>query len=295
MPLEDFIIYVYCCVDDAIHQLFPSPLRTRGFAPKLSDAELVTMEIVGEFMGKDCDKTIWRYFRNHWHPWFPNLGSRANFVKQSANLWIVKEEIQQYLARKMGALADSVHMSDGFPMPVCTITRASRNRCFPGEAAYGYCASKDEYYYGFEGHLVVSFDGIICGYTFAAANIDERDVLQDMTDDLRELLISDKGLIRPELKAELAKQGLNLQTPLRKNMKDSRPKEVVRLFMKIRRRVETVISQLSEQFHIEKVRAKDLWHLSNRFIRKILAHTVGIFLNKLLGHPPLHLAELVEI
>jgi len=71
MPLEDFIIYVYCCVDDAIHQLFPSPLRTRGFAPKLSDAELVTMEIVGEFMGKDCDKTIWRYFRNHWHPWFP--------------------------------------------------------------------------------------------------------------------------------------------------------------------------------------------------------------------------------
>jgi len=65
--------------------------------------------------------------------------------------------------------------------------------------------------------------------------------------------------------------------------------------MKIRRRVETVISQLSEQFHIEKVRAKDLWHLSNRFIRKILAHTVGIFLNKLLGHPPLHLAELVEI
>jgi len=223
------------------------------------------------------------------------LGSRANFVKQSANLWIVKEEIQQYLARKMGALADSVHMSDGFPMPVCTITRASRNRCFPGEAAYGYCASKDEHYYGFEGHLVVSFDGIICGYTFAAANIDERDVLQDMTDDLRELLISDKGLIRPELKAELAKQGLNLQTPLRKNMKDSRPKEVVRLFMKIRRRVETVISQLSEQFHIEKVRAKDLWHLSNRFIRKILAHTVGIFLNKLLGHPPLHLAELVEI
>jgi hypothetical protein len=295
MPLEDFIIYVYCCVDDAMQQLFSSPLRTRGFAPKLSDAEVVTMEIVGEFMGKDCDKTIWRYFRNHWHTWFPNLGSRSNFVKQSANLWLVKKEIQQYLVRKMGALADSVHMSDGFPMPVCTITRASRNRSFLGETAYGYCASKDEHYYGFEGHLVVNFDGVICGYTVAAANIDERDVLQDMTDGLSGLMISDKGLIRPELKAELAKQGLNLQTPLRKNMKDSRPKEVVRLFMKIRRRVETVISQLSEHFHIEKVRARDLWHLANRVIRKILAHTVGVFLNKLLGHPPLHLAELVEI
>ncbi len=65
--------------------------------------------------------------------------------------------------------------------------------------------------------------------------------------------------------------------------------------MKTRRLIETVISQLSEHFHIEKVRARDLWHLTNRFVRKILAHTIGVFLNKLLGYPPLHLAELVEI
>jgi hypothetical protein len=295
MPLEDFIIYVYCCVDDAIRQLFKTPLRTRGFAPKLSDTEVITMEIVGEFMGKDSDKGIWRYFRHHWQTWFPNLGSRSNFVKQSANLWAVKEAIQQYLVQEMGALTDPVHLSDGFPMPVCTITRAFRNRCFAGDAAFGYCASKDEHYYGFEGNLVVNFDGVICAYTVAAANIDERDTVQEMTEDLSGLLISDKGLIRPTLKEELAKQGLDLQTPLRKNMKDPRPKEVVKLFMKTRRLIETVISQLSEHFHIEKVRARDLWHLTNRFVRKILAHTIGVFLNKLLGHPPLHLAELVEI
>jgi hypothetical protein len=35
--------------------------------PKLSDAEVITMEIVGEFMVKDQDKGIWRYFRNHCH------------------------------------------------------------------------------------------------------------------------------------------------------------------------------------------------------------------------------------
>jgi hypothetical protein len=56
-----------------------------------------------------------------------------------------------------------VHLTDGFPMPVCVITRASRNRCFSEAAAYGYCASKDEYDYGFEGHLVVSSDGVVCG------------------------------------------------------------------------------------------------------------------------------------
>ena len=64
---EDFIIYVYCSVEDVSRTIITQPLRSRGFMPKLSDAELITMEIVGEFMGKDQDKGIWRYFRNHWH------------------------------------------------------------------------------------------------------------------------------------------------------------------------------------------------------------------------------------
>src|SRR5659263_249913 len=91
MPLEDFIIYVYCCVADIYPQVVDTPLRCRGFEPKLTDSEVITMEIVGEFLGKDQDKGIWRYFRNHWHAWFPNLGSRANFAKQCANLWAIKQ------------------------------------------------------------------------------------------------------------------------------------------------------------------------------------------------------------
>ena len=204
MPVEDFIINVYCCVEDVLRQLHPKGIRSRGFMPKLSDAEMITMEIVGEFMGKDQDKGIWRYFRNHWHDWFPTLGSRSNFVKQSANLWALKEQVQQYLAESMKAIEDSIHLVDGFPLPVCKISRAATSQCFQDEAAYGYCAAKDEHYYGFEGHLIVSFEGVICRYTFAAANIDERDVLEDMTEGLTGLLIGDKGFIRPSLKERLA-------------------------------------------------------------------------------------------
>ena len=77
-----------------------------------------------------------------------------------------------------------------------------------GEASYGYCAAKDEFYYGFEGHIIINLAGVISGYTFASANIDERDVLQDMTQGLRGLLIGDKGFIKPSLKEELAAQEL---------------------------------------------------------------------------------------
>jgi len=295
MSVEDFIIYVYCCVDDIYQILVNQPLRSRGFMPKLSDVEVITMEIVGEFMGKDHDQGIWRYFRNHWHAWFPRLGSRANFAKQSANLWVMKKRIQDYLAWKTGALEDSVHLVDGFPMPICNYSRASGSRCFKGDADFGYCAAKDEKYYGFEGHIVVSYEGIICGYALAAANVDERDVLPQMVEGLQGLLIGDKGYIRPELKQQLTQQSLDLQTPLRKNMQDQRPKTFVRQLMSARRLVETVIGQLSERLHIEKVRARDSWHLANRFIRKVLAHTMGCYLGKLLGNPTLIFESLVEV
>lgn len=294
MLVEDFIINVYCCVEEAYRELVKLPLRSRGFEPKLTDSEVITMEIVGEFMGKDQDKSLWRYFRNHWHAWFPRSGSRSSFVKQSANLWALKALIQRRLAQSMGALTDPVHSVDGFPMPVCKITRAAHS-VFKSQAGYGYCAARDETYYGFEGHVIISFEGVIWGYTFAAANIDERDVLQDMTAGLKGLLMGDKGFIRPLLKAELAKQALDLQTPLRKNMADPRPKPVVAQLMRVRRLVETVIGQLTERFHIERVHARDLWHLANRFIRKLLAHTMGGFLNKLFGHQPLQFEALVEI
>ena len=85
MLLEDFIISVYCLVDSELKNLTKErPLRARGFAPKLSDAEVITMDIVGEFMGKDTDKGIWQYFKAHWQSWFPCLGvccSKLDFEK----------------------------------------------------------------------------------------------------------------------------------------------------------------------------------------------------------------------
>jgi hypothetical protein len=295
MLTEDFIISVYCCVDDIFRETIKTPLRTRGFQPKLSDSEVITIEVVGEFLGYDQDKSIWRYFRNHWHSWFPNLGSRSNFVKQSANLYNVKELIHEKLVNKMNALDCSLHIVDGFPMPVCKTTRANRSRCFKGDAGYSYCAAKDEKYYGFEGHIIISSEGVICRHAFAAANIDERDILYEIANDFSGLLIADKGYIRPSLKEDLMNVNIDLQTSLRKNMVDSRPKEFVTQLMKTRRLIETVIGQLSQRFHIEKVWARDLWHLKNRFIRKLLSHTVGVFFSKLLGNHPLYFEWLITI
>ncbi|MDM8559423.1 IS982 family transposase [Candidatus Parabeggiatoa sp. HSG14] len=296
MPVDEFIIYVYCSVKPLVDEIYiDHPIRQRGFAPKLSDAEVITMEIVGEFLGYDTDKGIWRYFRNHWHNWFPQLGSRANFSKQASNLWEIKQQIQKILVNQLDGFMDDVHISDGFPMPVCKFARARYSHIFKDDADYGYCASKKETYYGFHGHLTISGNGIISGIVVTAANIGERETLWEMVPPIQGLLIGDKGYIGQQLQEELQLiENIQLETPKRCNMKDERSPKFVKCLMSKRRLVETVIGQLTERFHIQKVRSRDLWHLTNRVTRKIMAHTIGVFLNRLLGRPPLQFESLVE-
>jgi hypothetical protein len=135
---------------------------------------------------------------------------------------------------------------------------------------------------------------MITGYTFAPANWDERDVAPEITQGIHGLLGADKGYLRPELKRYYAFQHVDLQIPYRKNMVDLRPKESMHILMNARRKIETIIGQLTERFHIQKVRARDMWHLSHRVIRKILSHTISVVLNTRLGNPPLQLECLIQ-
>ena len=274
MLIDDFIINVFVCVDDFIKSL--GALRKSGPSPHLSDSEVITMEIVGEFLEMGSDKEIYEYFKNHWHHWFPKLTTTKTFVTQSSNLYQVKEIFRQFLVLQISPYND-IFLSDGFPIPTCHIKRVRKKNPLRGEASFGYCATKDEHYFGFKGHLVTNQNGLILNFTIAPANVDERDVLPELVSNYQGDLIADKGLIRPELTEELASHNLQLHTPLRSNMKDSRPKGFVYQIMNVRRRIETVIGQLAERFKIQSMRVKDLRHLSVKVGRKILAHTVAFF------------------
>lgn len=296
MSMEDFIIAVYCLIDELLKDVVgKQKLRQRGFQPGLSDSEMITMETTAEFLGIDTDKGAWEYFCNHWRNWFPALGSRANFSKHAANLWNVKQQIQKELAKQLGAFSDLLHLSDGFPMPVSHFKRAYFSRIFTGEADYGYCASKGETYYGFKGNILISSEGVVTGITVTAANIDERDSLWDLIDEVHGMLIADKGLIGVDFQNELRQfSQIDLQTAVRGNMKDTRSEKFVSWLKSKRRLVETVISQLSERFKLEKVRARKMWYLTNRIARKILSHTICVFVNKQQGNPPLQFELLLQ-
>jgi Transposase DDE domain len=118
-------------------------------------------------------------------------------------------------------------------------------------------------------------------------------VVQDLSQGIQGLLIGDKGYLSADLKRDLDALGIKLQTPLRRNMKETRPLEWVHLQQRFRRLIETVNSQLSERFHFERIRCRDLWHLISRVNRKILAHTLCCWLNHKLGRELLQFDGLV--
>lgn len=131
MLIEEFIISVYCCVEKLFKEVMGDlKLRSRGFAPKFTDIEVITIEIIGEFLELHNDKMIWEYFKRHWFHWFPQLPSRTTFVRQAANLWQVKQIIQKKIAIDLGGLDDDLHIIDGFPIPVCHFVRARRGTLF---------------------------------------------------------------------------------------------------------------------------------------------------------------------
>ncbi len=107
------------------------------------------------------------------------------------------------------------------------------------------------------------------------------------------LVLGDKGYIRPQFKADCEALGIDLQTPVRRNMKEPRPRWWLKLLQRVRKRIETVIGQLEQRFNLAKTRARDVWHLTNQVTRKLLAHTMGVWLNFRQGREPLDLDGLL--
>jgi hypothetical protein len=294
MSREEFIIHVFCLVDLFLNKISDGKrIRQRGPCPLLSDAEVITMQVAGEFLGMDGDKPIWEYFKANWGHFFPKIGDRTTFVKQAGNLSYWVQRLHQACSAELGAISDDIHVTDGFPIPVCNFKRAHFSKIFKGNAAYGYCAAKGQTYYGFKGHLVINSLGVISHFMFAPSNIDERDVLPENIDGISGRLLGDKGLIRPILSEYLAQRGIKLEHPLRDNMQEEQPKEYLKSMMNKRRLVETVIAQLCERFNIEKMRARNTWRAGLRFTRKIVSHTIAMLINKALGRPLLKFEALV--
>ena len=291
MDRDTFIITVYCLVEVHYRYLTAAcPIRPGGFVPQLSDVEVITMVICGEFFKLSRDTDLFAYFRAHYRSFFPALTDRTLFVRQAANLWQLQAAIQRRVVQVSRHATAPVQVIDTLPLPVCTYTRGGRrDHCFPGQADYGSCAAKQWHYYGFKLGVRVTRCGFIPHDPLLAARPHAIQGLATLVDGYAGgIIAADKGFIDPYQHAGLAAhQGMHVVTPPRARLPLTQPLCLVRACARWRKIVATGGSQLTEHFAVARIRVRDLWHLQYRRIRKVLAHPAGVCLNRQLGRQPL--------
>jgi hypothetical protein len=293
MTLDDYMLNVFCLVDDQLTALHLDHVRQRGFAPRLHDSEVLTIELVGEFLGFDQDARLFWYFRRHYADAFPNLRHvhRTTFLRQAANLWVVKQCLQQQLARLLTA-GDPLWHVDSMPVHACQFARATCCQRFAGVAAFGKDHVIRQTFYGFRLHLRTSRDGIIEAAVLAPANVAETELVWELQPLGGSVGVGDRGYWSPRLIEELAQGGIRLLAPYKNKQRDPQPARS-RLLRGLHWLIETVNGQLADRFGIKRTWARDVWHLCSRIMRKILSHTVAAWINVSLRHRPLDFASLV--
>jgi len=246
--------------------------------PKLSDIELVALNLTAEYMSINTELQLFRCISG------TELDSkieRSVYNKRKRNLFVYIEKIRETLSQKFNEFTD-VFIVDSTPIPICKLSRAKRSQICVADNAlpdFGYCASQKSRYFGYKLHAVCDKNGVFHSFDFTPASIHDVNYLTDVKDKLENcVLIGDRGYISKEFQLDLFNNSnINLSVPMRKNqhnfVKFSKTKS------KIRKRIETNISQLCGQFSLQINFAKTFRGLATRILSKITAFTLVQFLN----------------
>lgn len=289
MDTITFLVSVFCLVDDWLKD---QSFRRRGPAPALRDSEVMTIEIVGEFMGIDTDKGLFLHFRRYYSDWFPALRqiTRTTFVRQAANLWAMKYGMWQMVLKQLPC-DPLISLVDSFPVPVCRFARAPRSKLIPGWTAFGKDQVARQTFFGLRAHVRVSWPGVISGLGLAPANIHDVDMAAEVLEGASGWVLADRNYWHPQKMADFRAHGIWLLAPFKQVSYEKQPWP--RWLTHMRFRIETVFSQLTDRFHAKKVWARDAWHLLSRWFRKILGHTLAVYFCIQAGFEPLHFADLL--
>ncbi len=110
------------------------------------------------------------------------------------------------------------------------------------------------WFYGFKLHLLVNDKAELIHVHLTPGNVDEREVVENLTKDTWGKLFADKGYISSSLCEKLLKRHLHLITPLKKNMKNKLMTVFDKVMLRKRRVIETINDPLKTISQIEHTR-----------------------------------------
>lgn len=271
------LLELFCNVDDFIQRLRPSEAgRILGLQdthpgpkPQMSLSEIITIVILFHQSGYRCFKCYYQgYVQKHLQSEFPTLVSYTRLVElmpRTADLLVL------YLFSLFGQ-PTGISFIDATAIVVCRNQRIRRHRVFRGLAARG--KTSMGWFYGFKLHLVINDRGEILAVAITPGNGDDRKPVPALAKRLFGKLFGDKGYLSQKLFEALLAMGVQLITPLRKNMKPRLMSWMDQVLLRKRTIIETVNDQLKNISQIEHSRHRSVTNFFVNLFAGLIAYSL---------------------
>ena len=263
--VDDFCLIMK---EAASHQQLGARKQKPGPKPGLCLSEIMTILIhFHQSRYRDFKSFYLGYVRVHLQAEFPGLVSYQRFVELMPT---ALEGLCLYLYSRLAATT-GIAFIDATPLPVCHNRRIRRHKVFAGLAARG--KTSMGWFYGFKLHLVVNDQGDLLSFCLTPGNVDDRKSVPQLAAKLWGKLFGDRGYISQVLFEELFADGVQLITPIRKNMKNRLLPLWDKLLLRKRSIIETINDQLKNISQIAHTRHRSVTNFLINLIAGLLAYS----------------------
>ena len=268
------ILELYCDVDDFCQEFIQSQAwpelgqGKRGPQLSLSLSEVMTIIIhfhqsqYRTFKAYYCEHVL-----SHLRAEFPRLVSYSRFVELMP---LAVLPLCLYLHRRL-ATCSGISFIDATAIPVCHNRRIKRHKVFADLAQRG--KTSMGWFYGFKLHLIVNDRGELVSFCLTPGNVDDRKPVPQLAKALWGKLFGDRGYLAQPLFEQLFAQGLQLITPIRKNMPNRLLPLLDKLLARKRSIIETINDQLKNISQIVHTRHRSLTNFMVNLLAGLIAYT----------------------
>lgn len=290
--LDTLATALYVKTDDLL-KARPDLLPRRpkvGIAPRLTDAELVTLAVLQALLGFVSEAQWLRHARTHLCHLFPYLPGQSGYNKRLRAAAGLVRAVTRALAADTSLWTDDVWVVDSTPVECGRSKDTVRRSDLAGWAQYGYCASHSRYFWGLRLHLVCTLGGLPVAFALTGAKADERQTLLGILDADPTLtgdravqtVIADRGYYGAEFEHTLSAAGIRLLRPARKG---EPARAGAHLFKPLRQTIESINQTFKGQLDIERHGGRTPAGVIVRILQRILALTAAIWHNDTTGQP----------
>lgn len=259
-----------------------------GRKPKMTDIEVIALSLTAEYMSIDSENYLFKQINQSE---IPNLIERSQYNKRRRKLFLFSELIRTKLASRFLEF-ENYFIVDSMPLEICKFSRHNRVKICKNELetapSKGFCASQNNWFYGYKLHGVCSISGVFHSLDITKAEVHDIHFLKNIKQQMSDcVLLGDRGYLSESIQLDLF-QTVNIKLETQKRINQNNYKPQAYILRKSRKRIETLFSQLCDQFLIRRNYAKTFEGFKTRILAKITALTLVQYINKFIFERPIN-------